>query len=411
MARQQTLESAAARPRGKVALVGLHSSRNLGDTAIFVAALEAVRARRPLAEIVVVAPDPVDSSRCLGVTSFPFYGDGAEVAATGTTPVPSAPAAGGRLAAMWRVFRFARTVDAVVFSGGGQLDDFWGGAWQVPFWLWFWVACARLRRLPVGFLGVGLDRLSSRASRWFTLAAVRGARYCVLRDDESRQLLVRSGLQRPCDVCPDLAFGLPPPGARAPEMPPQDRFVIVNPAASSMWAHGFDPGNEPYLQALLDLCRWLLARGVLVRMLSTQDAMDYPAMDYIAERLRSAGETGWSLHRVRSLAELFAQIAGAELVVSSRFHGLILPLVAGIPVVAVAPMRKMRRLMHDIEMQDCSLDLTDATSARLVALVEEVLQDRNRLTARAAAKVEEFRRNLAQHYDRLAATGMLGATG
>src|SRR5690606_39210187 len=107
-----------------------------------------------------------------------------------------------------------KKVDTLVVSGGGQLDDYWGGPWGHPYALAKWTLLARLMRRRVVVLSVGFGTLESRMSRLLTRIALRWAHYRSYRDEGSRRLM-RAAVFRPADadpVLPDLAFSL----ARAP---------------------------------------------------------------------------------------------------------------------------------------------------------------------------------------------------
>ncbi len=80
--------------------------------------------------------------------------------------------------------RFLKDVDFLIVSGGGQLDDFWGGAWGHPYALLKWSVLARLRGAKPIFLSVGFGELDSRLSRLFTRTALRLAAYRSYRDPD-----------------------------------------------------------------------------------------------------------------------------------------------------------------------------------------------------------------------------------
>jgi len=394
-----------------IALACLQSGRNLGDTAILAAAIDSIRGRRPQAFLVGVTPDPDASLNALGIAWFPLFGNG-------TLRLPPFAARGsrrhgrarvGRLRALLRVFRFVGTIDALVFAGGGQIDDFWGGASAVPFWLLVWTFCARLRGVPVSYFGVGVDRISNQASRWLFLRALSFADYRAVRDEGSRDLLLQAGLTAECDVCPDLAFSLNVARPDTEAAPLARHFVVVTPVSYAMWANHPDGTYERYIESLASLCRHLIdAHGLKIRLLSTQDVMDTPAIEAVAERL-PVGRLEWTVDHVSTLDAYLEIAASADLVVSSRLHGLILPLVMGVPVVAISPMRKMSRLMQDMALDSFCVELDDVAPDRLVDIVERALATRSDMRRSIAERALRLRAELDRSYDALARRGLLGA--
>jgi polysaccharide pyruvyl transferase WcaK-like protein len=314
-------------------------------------------------------------------------------------------ATGGRLACMRRVHRFVGGLDAIVFNGGGLLDDYWGGAWTLPFWVLVWSASARAQDVKVSFHAVGLDRLSGTASRALARTALRLAHHRSFRDTGSLRALEAMGLSAPAEVVPDLAFALEP-AASGP--PAEAAYVVLNPAHASMWTRRPDASYTSYLDAFVALGRQLLARGLAVRLASTQDAMDNDALAYVAGALRPGPGADCERLRITRLDDLLTLARGARLVVSSRLHGLILAMVAGTPAVSIAPMRKMTTLMAETGLADFDLDASRLDEDRLVATVERALAEEARLRAHVARTVAEYRRRLHDSFDRMFAGGLLG---
>src|SRR6185437_9395874 len=58
----------------------------------------------------------------------------------------------------------------LIVSGGGQLDEEWGGAWGHPFALFKWAMLARLAKVPLAFASVGACKAASTTSRFFSHA-------------------------------------------------------------------------------------------------------------------------------------------------------------------------------------------------------------------------------------------------
>ena len=90
-----------------------------------------------------------------------------------------------------------------------------------------------------------------------------------------------------------------------------------------------------------------------------------------------------------------AVIAAADLVVSSRFHGLVSALAAGVPALACGWSHKYGELMADYDCEGFSIDLSDASSwdAGLRELLEAADQPAFRERIAAAAVRERARSN------------------
>ena len=77
-------------------------------------------------------------------------------------------------------YRFLRTEDLLIVSGGGQLDEEWGGPWGHPFTLFKWAVLARIAHVPFAIASVGACKLTSKTSRFFVSVALRMAQIPVL---------------------------------------------------------------------------------------------------------------------------------------------------------------------------------------------------------------------------------------
>jgi hypothetical protein len=74
-------------------------------------------------------------------------------------------------------YRFLCKQDLLVVSGGGQLNEQYGGAWGQPFALFKWAVLARLARVPYVVINVGSGNVVSVLGRLFVSAALLMACY------------------------------------------------------------------------------------------------------------------------------------------------------------------------------------------------------------------------------------------
>src|SRR6185503_16873233 len=264
----------------RVAFVSPSGLGNLGDAAIIDSFLAGLRRRRPGAEIVGFTLNPADTqvrhgvdAQTCGAFSLPHYtirraprsaavgapgdasghdGSGGPGAvgpgpggddALGDEPAPrlrqlrravaAIPGArqGRRAVAMALAeLRHQREVaarlagfDHVVVSGGGQLDEFWGGPFGHPYTLYRFSRAARRAGARFDILSVGTGTLATALGRRFVRRALAASSYRSFRDARSRELAGVAGAAASDPIVPDLAYGLPLSGA-AP--PPRARRLI-----------------------------------------------------------------------------------------------------------------------------------------------------------------------------------------
>ena len=136
---------------------------------------------------------------------------GVQVAAITLDPAATRAAHGGIAISHrdpGRINRAVRSADAVLFGGGGLLQDT-----TSPFNLPYHLARllpARRHHIPVAAVGLGVGPLETRLGRALARRGLRGLVGCTVRDAASRELLAEL-VDCDIEVAADLAFALPAP--------------------------------------------------------------------------------------------------------------------------------------------------------------------------------------------------------
>jgi polysaccharide pyruvyl transferase WcaK-like protein len=396
----------------RIGLLGLYASRNLGDTAIQQAVIDNLSARIEQAEFIGICPDPEDTRSTFGIQCVDFTGErhaGDEHASRPTGRLSElvpwrVRATWARVRALPGIRRCTAGLDLLVLSGGGQLDEFWGGPWNHPLQLFVWTRLARLQGVPVAAIGLGMDVLESRAARWLCVAAMRASCVRAFRDSGTAAAIAEFGLREPLMVAPDLAFSLRVPpvesASRPTGLPP---FVAVAAISDRALVSQVASAHGNYIGHLATACRDWLARGLHVRLVCSQPQMDLPVIERIAAQLPpSDSGQRWEIAETTSVAGYLDAVRGAELVVASRLHGLILALLAESPVIAVVGNRKVQQLMRDVGFNDYCVGLPDLTAAALLQVAGRIRQQRGSLVEVIVRYNSHARRSLAAMYDQVA---------
>lgn len=388
----------------RIALFGPYASRNLGDMATQLATIQNLRRRIPGAQFIGVTPEPADTLRALGIAAFPMSGLG-DIAGDVNDGSLSCDSgwhnhAGSRLSAVHRVSRFARTLDMLIVSGGGQLDDFWGGPWAHPWSMFMWTALSRRHGVPVADLAIGLDQLGAPLSRFFALQALRLARVRLFRDPGSRTAMIDLGLDAPSSVCPDLVFAMDvdPTDSR----PERGRFVVLSPISRKTWSHSETMTHDDYLDGLAAIGQELAAQGIAIRIVYSQTVMDVADSHRLASLLSERGCHEVTVYDSPQVADFLRNVRGAELVVASRLHGVILSLVAGCPVVAIAHLDKVSAVMRSFDLEKFCMPLRSLDRIELRRATFESLRDSSRLRRHVANESAKRRAELSGTFDVIA---------
>jgi len=389
-----------------VALLGPFGLGNLGDAATQDAAVRAIRRNWPHARLIGVSLDPQDTLARHGLPSLPIRADHSNERGIA-----------GRILWVLRELAFAvrslralRGLDILVVSGGGQLDDVWGGAGAHPFALFKWTLFARLRGAKVYFLSVGAGPIYSRKSEKLLNLALRLACYRSFRDERSKQL-VRDQLRLhdPGVVVPDLAHTRFERSANADLTGQPLEVVGIAPMPHFDPRMSPYPGPDParfaaYLNKVADFVHWLLREHTCQVVFYVGEIhQDEPVIDDV---MRLLAERGVDIHSprlqrppIRTVAELGECLAGTQVFVASRFHSVLLPLSLAKPVVALSYHSKVTEIMRDMGQAEYCLDIDEFQVDDLIQRFETLWANREATCRHLLQVSTDFRRRIAEQYD------------
>jgi polysaccharide pyruvyl transferase WcaK-like protein len=420
---------------------------NLGDAAIQDAVIQAIRRRVSLSLIYGITLRPADTEKRHGILSFPIGQGAIEPQDSPQGPDSHSEKISTRaiavglqqnmrrllarcarklfsqgwpwvirmeLAHLMQSARLLKDVDMLIVSGGGQLDDFWGGSWGHPYALFKWSVLARVTNTRVIVLGTGFGTLGSWLSRFFVRTALRLSDYCSYRDQGSKELMKRAGFHRDDPVCPDLAFSLDVNVCHTREH--RDAHIPMQVCISPMvycdprtWPRKDAGAYQCYVEKLAALTISLLQdryRVVLVASNGSDNRVVEELRDSVASRLQG---TPFDLHcpEVGTVEQFLRYAMESRVVIASRKHGVLLAQLVGTPVIALSYERKVKVLMDQMQQPAFCLDIDsfDPNQAlRLFHALEEGWQQSHETIMK---KNREHRELLDQQYDRV----ILGLNG
>jgi polysaccharide pyruvyl transferase WcaK-like protein len=432
---------------GGVALLSPSGWGNLGDEAIVNSVIHAVRLRLPEVPILGLTLNPEDTVKRHGIPAFtctgfavgdygvsedkpwatPSQGGQATLDDATSGPMDAGPQLGLRriartipgVRATWRAVRRIRAevrhrrllaeatsrLRFVVVAGGGQLDDFWGGVLGHPYVLWRWARRARSTGSKFLILSVGTGTLATPLARRFVRRALAYADYRSYRDEGSRRL-IRDRREDAAPVVPDLAFGLPVDLYRRGPVPDGERPVVgVSPMPHCdprVWPVRDASRYRSYLERLGAVAARLIDTGHELVLYGTDKPDALCVIDLkneIAKRVPSESLGRVKTPAVGDVRELFAALAPVRLTIASRLHGVILPHLLGIPVVALSYERKVGAIMKDMGCEKYCTDIDAFGVDEVLESVREVMARRSQVSREIDRLVEGFRRQVNGQYD------------
>ncbi len=245
-----------------------------------------------------------------------------------------------------------RRCDAVVYIGGSIFMEY--PNWEQICTWWDYEAKNR----PFYVLGANFGPYHTEAYREKMAEIFANCRDVCFRDRYSAELF--SGVAR---CAPDILFSYP-----VPKVPVREKqvFVSVIDCAGRDEAHSLSRFDESYVTNMARLLNNYLADGWRIVLSSfckaegdengirkVLDTMGVTADDPRIDRLCYDGT---------NTDALLTAIAESEWVVATRFHGVILALAAGRPVLPVVYSDKTLRVLEDLEFDGTVVDLRNEAS-------------------------------------------------
>jgi polysaccharide pyruvyl transferase WcaK-like protein len=403
----------------RIALFGIFGVQNIGNECTLQAVAHNIRRRLPNSQLYTICYEPEDTRRRHGLPAV-------AISARHSAGGASRSARVGRLRRIarkvfvrgpaeileWaRAIRVLRGTDLVAMTGTGMLTDYSTSAFGYPYDIWKWATAAKLAGCKIRFVGVGVGPLYERLSRWFVRSALSAADYRSYRDELSRSRLESVGFNAAQDpVFPDLAFSLPeelfPNGtSRA-----RQRTVVGVGVVNYFDKHTIGEGRREaayrkYVETTATFVASLVEHGYRVRIL--QGDMRYDATvrgdlrRSLSERGVEYGPSGILDDDIESVEDLASQIATTDLVVSPRFHNLILALIMAKPVAAISYDPKSDVLLERFGLGKYAQPIDAVDAGVLIHHVSELDRCREALRPRLCKQAREYRALLDDQYRHL----------
>ena len=401
-------------PRPRVALYGNFGCGNLGNECTLAAAHVGLAGQMPDAEFFAIGADPAELSRLHGIEAAAIDQFGRAVRdETGGAADWLLVRLTKRLFNELREFRRARRAlrgsNALLVVGTGILEDDTGAlGWFIS--LLRWVVVARVSRCKVAFVSIGAGPVRPGLPSRLVRLQLRLAHYVSYRDEHGRDWMSRIGVNvNDHAVMPDLAFALNRPAL--PSGTPHDsagRSVALGVMEIESLSHARITGTTQrrYVARLVELVSAIVQSGERVEIVYGDKAHDLSLAEELLDRCRrrlgDLPAERLAFRRAETYQALLDVLVDQDLVIASRFHNLILGLLLGKPVIAMAYHEQHRDLMTQFGLDEFVHDLLDFDPKQLTGQAMELLSASPALEQRIADRVEEYRRRLNAQFELLA---------
>jgi polysaccharide pyruvyl transferase WcaK-like protein len=311
-------------------------------------------------------------------------------------------------------YRFLRRQDILIVSGGGQLDEEWGGPWGHPFALFKWAILARVAGIPCAVASVGACKATSRTTRGFLSATLRLSRYRSYRDKNSKE--IAAGLVRIAakdSVVPDLAFSIPPSELPRPagirsisQGRPTIAISLMAFAKPGSWPYGNLPLYDRYVQQMARVVSQLIERGYFLVIVSSSLGADKRVILDLLNRLQDDSKKKLALQmhipEIANWKDLVASLLDVDFLVASRLHSAILGFATQTPTIAISFDPKVDWVMEDLDQTDYLLQIRDFSAEDVIEALDRIKLCRNVVVDQIASYRQRILSALELQYDALA---------
>lgn len=419
---------------------------NLGDEAIIASVIQNIKHRYPDARIYGFTTNPDDTRERHKIASFPIRRtektsqaesyNGIERQETSRRPsklaewikiklktIPWLHATlkgtqkcwGGLLGSVKELrfliqcYRNLKGIDLLIIAGSQQLIDYVGGAWAFPYTLFKWSLLAKADKTKLAFVSVGVGPIQSSLGRFFVKNSLTQATYRSYRDETSLNLVKSLGVCGQNSVFPDLVYSLQIEALSSADSSCDLRRIVgINPVPfydGKYWLGADACQYEGYIGKLAGFALWIIRRGYRILFFPTQLRLDPPVIRDIQRLMKN--ELGPDLEQkivhkpIASFDDLVSAIDMTDMVVATRFHGIIIPYVLNKPVLGIAYQRKSTDLMEQMGQSEYVVDIhsfdAESLKARFVSMESRIQEIKEEIGRRNSV----FRRALQDQYDRV----------
>ena len=401
----------------KVCFYGVFGVQNLGNECTLQAILHNLRERLPNADVHAVCYRPEDTILRHNIPAV-------AICSESRTGGPGTQRSGrlrrlmrilfqripGEIAHWWRAVQGLRGTSLVIMTGTGMITDYITTPFGYPYDIFMWTLVSRLAGSRVRFVGVGVGPIYNPLSRMFIRGALSLADLRSYRDEFSRIRIAKAGFDSSKDyVFPDLAFSLPEELFSRCSVRTRSKLTVGLGIMDHRDVHLHPTAEEQeaayiaYREKMCDFISWLVNHGYGIRILQGDSRYDVITRADVRKRLEERGirydDAGIVDEDTKTVEELLAQLAQVDLIVSPRFHNLLLGLMFEVPGVSISYDPKNDALQEGIGLGQYRQSLLELDVHKLIEQFTDLEARRTEIKPMIRRRAAEYRELLNQEYD------------
>ncbi|MBA4337204.1 hypothetical protein C0416_05560 [bacterium] len=346
----------------KYVICGHYGVTNLGDEAIGIGLIQAIKEANPGHEVVVLSYDK-DRSKAFYDKYLPEFGvKTAYLVPLGIRSFFRGIFKGG----LKNTIKQIKSCDRFILGGGGLFTDerlyavfLWG--LQAFFALWL--------GKPLYLIGHSVGPLKTRVGKWVVKKIFNKAEFISVRDSDSKMVLEGCGVKKEIHVLCDLAMMVNLPNKKIVQNDPNKYFVLT----FRDWDEKLGEMNKKIVQAVSEIVEKYKLRPVFIpfQLVKENDT------EVLNKKIVQNG----SLEKIviqsyqDNIFEILEQIRGAKFVVGVRLHSLIFSSIVGTPFVGISYSKKVENFMDEVGLGKYCLKNNEFDGDLLESKIEGMIKD------------------------------------
>lgn len=342
----------------KIAIHGFYGQGNLGDEAILKALLQEF-SKFSAIKVVVFSSNPKQVSITHGVKSIHSQ---------------------KRKSFLRRIWEL-KTSNLFILGGGGLLKDYGSDSSSLKEWLRL-LQLAKKLNVKTAICVVGVENIRYDKSKKLLRDVLDRVDLITVRDHNSKDILVDIGVTNEVKVVTDPVVLLANINTN------KIKDTSITPKVIICVRHWFDKGfyiekpeiNENFIRSLSAAADFLIehynAEICFIPFRTTSYDDDRIVAKEVVTYMKNKDRIHINLHAPE--VDKFIEIAKqSSLVIGMRLHSLILATSAGVPVIGLEYMPKVKAYMDSIGQNEYSLELGTITGGKLINLIENIFKEYN----------------------------------
>ena len=371
-----------------------------------------MRKHHPDWEIYCVCTVPGDTSTRYGIPAFPIHSISSNhnILLGKSSPITKSVKKifyhiKNELAHWIKMYRTLKGSQMVIAPGTGLLTDFRGDIYGRCYETFKLSILAKFCGCKLMFVSIGAGPIRHPVNRWFVKSALSRADYRSYRNNSSKKYMEDIGFKSSNDpIYPDLAFSLPKiviPECRAKDRQRPVIGVGVADGIVGVMAYNgksnFTERSEiiyrEYIDKICSFVTWLLEHKYIVRILMGDTEHDSIPKEELKNQLTKRGynyEDGNIFDEpITSVDHLLSQVAATDVVISPRFHNIILALMLNKPVISISYHDKFSSLMAEMGLENYCLHTTDLNIEELIELFKKLMANADEIKQQIETNIKD----------------------